>query len=242
MRKSELGITLACLCLIAGSLMAQEKPTAVDPSGTWRWEYELGGQTLLDSIQLKVDDNKKVSGSYKGRAEKRVELTDVKLDADVLSFNLALEYENTPLKLVFKGKIKQDEIDGNVAVTTPEGTQDFPWAPKRSVQMEDVVGTWQMRIEAGERTLEPTVTITKEGEQYKGKYSSGEDFKADVTDLKVEKNQLMFKIDADVNGMKVKADYKGRPYGDKIQGSIAYVLGDNSGDIEFTGVRKTDKP
>ncbi len=131
------------------------------------------------------------------------------MEADVLTFNLALEYENTPLKLKFKGKIKQDEIDGNVVIATAEGEQEFPWAPKRSVLMEDVVGTWQMRIEAGDRTLEPTVTITKEGEQYQGKYVSGADFKADVTDLKVEKNQLMFKIEADVNGMKVKQTIKG---------------------------------
>jgi hypothetical protein len=108
--------------------------------------------------------------------------------------------------------------------------------------LEDVVGTWQMRIETSDRTLEPTVTITKEGDQYKGKYASGDTFKADVADLKIEKNHLVFKVEADVNGTQVKADYKGRPYGDKIQGSIAYVLGDNSGDIDFTGVRKADKP
>ncbi len=241
MKNVSLRNAFVCLFLLAGSLAAQNKPTAVDPSGTWRWEYELGGQQLLDSVQLQVDINKKVSGSYKGRTEKRIELTEVKMEAETLSFNLALEYESTPIKLAFSGKIKQDEIDGNVVVTMPDGTQEFPWAPKRSVQMEDIVGTWQMRIETGDRTLEPTVTISKEGEQYKGKYASGEDFKSDLTDLKIEKNQLMFKVEADVNGTKVKADYKGRPYGDKIQGSIAYVLGDNAGDIDFSGVRKADK-
>jgi len=242
MRNVDLGSAFVCLCLLASSLSAQDKAAAVDPSGTWRWEYELADQKFLDSIQVKVDSSKKVSGSYKGRAEKRIELTEVKMDADTLSFNLALEYENTPIKLAFKGKVKQDDIDGTVAMTSPDGTQEFPWAPKRSVQMEDVIGTWQMRIETGDRVLEPTVTISKEGDQYKGKYASGEDFKADVRDLKIEQNQLVFKVEADVNGTKVKADYKGRPYGDKIQGSIAYVLGDNSGDIDFTGVLKADKP
>ncbi len=70
MRKFSRALAFVCLLLVNGSLAAQDKPATIDPSGTWRWEYELGGQTWLDSIQLKMDDNKKVVGSYKGRAEK----------------------------------------------------------------------------------------------------------------------------------------------------------------------------
>jgi hypothetical protein len=236
---STIAATLLTLTLFASFTFAQDKASAkvVDPSGTWRWEYELGGQTFKDSLRVNLGSDNKVVGYYQGR-EKPVEVKEAKYDDNVLSFLLNLDYQGTPIKLQFKGKVNGDEIDGSVAVTTGEGTQDFPWAPKRSVQMEDVVGQWQIKIETGDRTLEPIVTITKEGEQYKAKYVSGQELNVEATDLKIEKNELCFKVSATVNGTQVKADYKGRPYGDKIKGSIAYVLGDNSGDIDFTGVRK----
>jgi len=231
-------ITLA-LSLFAAVGLAQDKSTkAVDPSGTWRWEYDFGGETMKDSLRLNLGKDKKLAGHYKGREDKWIEIKDAKVEGDSLSFLLPLDFQGTPLKLEFAGKVKGDEIEGNVKVSTGEGAQEFPWAPKRSVLIEDVVGEWQMKIEAGDRTLEPVVTITKDGEKYKGKYVSGQEFSAELSDLKVENNQLIFNVAGEVNGTKIKADYKGRPYGDKIQGSIAYVLGDNSGDIEFTGTRK----
>ncbi len=234
-----LSLAFATLCPLIPSVDAQDKATkTTDPSGTWRWEYDLGGETMKDSVRLNLSKDNKLVGHYKGREEKLVEIKDAKIEGDALSFLLGLDFQGTPLKLEFKGKIKGDEIDGNVAVSTGDGSQEYPWAPKRSVLMEDVVGEWQMKIEAGDRTLEPVVTISKDGDKYKAKYASGQDFTADVTELKVENNQLSFNVSGEVNGTKIKADYKGRPYGDKIQGKIAYVLGDNSGELDFAGARK----
>ena len=232
-------LAFATLCVLTSSIGAQDKSTkTIDPSGTWRWEYELGGATMKDSLRLNLSKDNKLVGHYKGREDKLVEIKDAKVEGDTLSFLLSLDFQGTPVKLEFKGKVKGDEIDGNVTATTGEGSQEFPWAPKRSVLLEDVVGEWQMKIETGDRTLEPVVTISKDGEKYKAKYVSGQELSVDVSELKVENNQLSFNVSAEVNGTKIKADYKGRPYGDKIQGNIAYVLGDNSGDIEFTGLRK----
>ncbi len=235
-----LSLTLAALCVLNTSVDAQDKPTKpTDPSGTWRWEYDLGGETMKDSVRLNLGKDNKLVGQYKGREDKLTEIKDAKIEGDALSFLLVLDFQGTSVKLEFKGKVKGDAINGNVAVAMGEGTQEFPWAPERSVQMEDVVGQWQMKIDAGDRTLEPVVTISKDGDKYKAKYVSGEELNVDATDLKVENNQLSFRVSAEVNGTKIKADYKGRPYGDKIQGNIAYVLGDNSGDIEFAGTRKS---
>ena len=225
-------------CWISSVVMAQEKPVAVDPSGTWRWEYELNGESMKDSLKLNIDKDNKVVGIYQGRSEKTIEIKDGKMEGDSLSFYFSVDYQNMPVKLTFKGKIKKDEIDGNVVAETSEGSQDFPWAPKRGVQMDDVVGRWQMKIEADGNTLEPVVTISKDGDKFKANYVSGTQLDVEVINLKIENNLLLFSIDTEVNGTKIKAAYKGRPYGDKIKGSIDYVLGTNSGEIDFTGTRK----
>jgi hypothetical protein len=231
-------IIAAFFCCAASGTQAFEKAAPVDPSGTWRWEYELGGEIMKDSLLLNLGPDNKVVGNYKGRSDKLVEIQDGKIEGDKLSFNLGLDFQGTPIKLEFTGKIRGDAIDGNVVVVAGDTTRDYPWAPLRSVMMEDVVGDWQFRIETDSNTLEPSLKITKEGDKYQGRYTSGQQIDVDVTSLKVEGNNLMFSISAEVEGTKIKGDYKGRPYGDKIKGSIAYELGDNTGTIDFTGTRK----
>jgi hypothetical protein len=239
---SLLSAIVAFFCCTHNVGQAFEDAAPVDPSGTWRWEYELGGETLKDSLQLNLGPNNTVVGTYKGRSENLVEIKDGKLDGDKLSFNFGLDFQGTPIKLEFTGKIRSDMIDGNVVVVAGDNKRDYPWAPHRSARIEDVVGEWRFRIETDGNTLEPSLKITREGDTYKGRYVSGQQISVDVTDLRVEENHLMFTVSAEVDGTKIKGDYRGRPYGDKIKGSIAYVLGDRTGDIEFTGTRKSATP
>jgi hypothetical protein len=236
------GLIVSVLALSLGFstvAAAQEKPVSeTDPSGTWRWEYDLDGQTMKDLVRLNLGKDGAVSGTYHGRSEKPIDIQEGKISGDAITFRFSLDFQGTPVKVAFKGKIKDDDLNGTVVATTPDGDRDFEWKAKRSVQMEDVVGNWQLKIEAGDRTLEPAIEITKDGDKYKGRYTSGGQFDVIATNLRVEKNKLMFSIAGEFNGTKIKGDYQGRPYGDKIRGSIAYELGDQSGDIDFTGVRK----
>ena len=41
----------------ASIIVGQEKPQAVDPSGTWRWEYELGGETMKDFVRINLGND-----------------------------------------------------------------------------------------------------------------------------------------------------------------------------------------
>ena len=77
-------------CWISSVVMAQEKPVAVDPSGTWRWEYELNGESMKDSLKLNIDKDNKVVGIYQGRSEKTIEIKDGKMEGDSLSFYFSL--------------------------------------------------------------------------------------------------------------------------------------------------------
>jgi predicted RNA-binding protein len=100
---------------------------------------------------------------------------------------------------------------------------------------DDVVGKWKLRIDANGNIMEPVLTVTKEGDKLKANYVLGNDVKIEAKDVKVEKNELTFTIETDFQGSKIKADFMGRPYGDKIKGSIDYVLGNDVGEVDFTG-------
>ena len=67
--------------------------------------------------------------------------------------------------------------------------------------------------------------ISKDGDKFKSLYTSMQGLELDVKDLRVEKNTLKFTVTAEFDGGSLKVDYRGRPYGDKISGSLDYDFG-----------------
>ena len=242
-----------CLGLgsITGDATAQDAIARfTDPSGTWRWEYDLDGTQFKDLVRLKIGStikdtkDKEVKGVYESSAGRKIEIRNGKISGPKLTFDFNLNYQGMDVKLEFEGTIAKDELTGTVHASANEGSRDLPWTATRSVQADDVIGAWKMRIDAGGTILEPVVTITKDGDTLKASYAStgasGEEVVIDAKDVKIEKNQLCFGVETEFQGTNIKADYKGRPYGDKIDGTIDYVLGSNEGVIDFTGERQAE--
>ncbi len=233
---------VAVLGIMANFCSAQEATKRVDPSGTWRFEYDLEGLTVKDSLELQLGKDGVLTGFYRGRTEEPVEITSGKIDGDKVTVEMSIDYQGLPVKVKFDGKIKDDDIDGAVVASTPEGEIDFDWIAKRSVEPEDVVGMWDLEIDAVETVLEPTLEIKLEGKELKGNYKDPDTgLEVEVQNLKIEKNMLKFSIEGDFQGSSLKADFKGRPYGSKISGTIDYDLSGQTGEVEFEGVRKQPK-
>jgi len=221
---------------------AQEgSKNAVDPSGTWRWEYELEGTQYKDLVRLKLGEpikdskDKEVKGRYESTSGRKIQIENGRLSGDKISFEFKVNYQGMDVKLEFEGSIKYDTLTGKVKASTNEGNRDLEWTATRGVLPEDVVGKWKLRIDANGTIMEPVITISKEGDNLKGAYNLGEDTKLSIKDVKIEKNMLTFTSSGDFQGSQLKADFMGRPYGDKIKGSIDYVVGSDVGELEFSG-------
>lgn len=228
---------VACNCI-----QAQSSSGRVDPSGTWRFEYDLEGLTVKDSLHLQLGRDGVITGTYKGRADEPVELSSGKIDGDKVVIEMKIDFQGIPVEVKFDGKIKDDEIDGLIIASTAEGEIDFDWIAKRSVEAEDVLGVWELEIDAVETVLEPTVELKLVEKELKGQYKdadTGTD--VEMTDIRIEKNVLKFSIAADFQGASLKADFAGRPYGNKISGTIEYDLNGEVGEVEFEGIRKAPK-
>jgi hypothetical protein len=242
MRSSFLLSTLVGLSMFVSIANSQEKKKAVDISGTWRYEFDLEGKKQKDTLRLNMSKDGKVTGTYSGVVEKPVEVTSGKVDGDEVSLELAVKYQGMPVKVKYSGKVKGDDILGKVVASTGEGDMDFEWNAKRSVESDDLVGVWELEIDAGDTVLEPTLELTLEGKELKGDYKDTKgEVKATVEKIRVEKNSLKFTVNAKFEGNELKADFNGRAYGDKISGTIEYTLAGNSGEVEFKGKRKAAK-
>jgi len=227
--------------------LAQDTAKAiVDPSGTWRWEYDLDGQQFKDQVRLTLGEtikdskDKSLKGKYQSSSGRKIDIENGRVSGDKVSFEFKINYQGMDVKLVFDGTVKKDTLNGTVQASTDAGSRDLDWTATRSVQADDVVGKWKLRIDANGNVMEPILTITKEGDQLKANYALGNDVKIDAKDVKIEKNELTFTVEADFQGSRIKADFMGSPQGDKIKGSIDYALGNDAGEVEFTGERRDD--
>ena len=130
---------LSLILIFSTASIAAAQNSATDPSGTWRWKYEMDGKTREDSVSLNLDSGR-VTGTFRGQPEKPIDVQEAKLKDNQLSFTVEYKLKDQSVSLTFAGKIKQDDLEGTVTVTTEAGTDEYPWTPKRSVQLDDVIG------------------------------------------------------------------------------------------------------
>ncbi|MHC4119256.1 MAG: DUF1565 domain-containing protein [Planctomycetota bacterium] len=231
---------------VAGELSSDfdssaKRDVRIDPSGTWRREYDWNGTLVKETVRLNIKQDGKIVGALSAN-DTTFEIKNIKLKGRELSFSISGDYQGTQWSSSYKGTIKGDEIDGAGVFTVGDQSWDFGWTPKRGVEMEDVVGTWQIRIESPDgNILEPTMKISQDGDAYKSVYTSTQDRRLDVKGLRIDKNALKFSVTAEYDGYSIKVDYRGRPYGDKLSGSLDYDFGGTTGQIEFTARRKQEK-
>ena len=118
-------LSLILMCSTASIAAAQH--LATDPSGTWRWKYEMDGKTREDAVLLNFDGGK-VTGTFRGLPEKPIEVQEAKLKGSQLSFTVEYKMKDQSVSLAFAGKIKQDDLDGTVTVT-PTRSRTRPFSP-----------------------------------------------------------------------------------------------------------------
>ena len=95
------------VCGLAGA--ADDK--VVDPVGTWKCEYEIGGQQRTSTLKIKKDGDK-LAGTMSWPDQKETKLKDVKLKDGSLTFSAEREFMDNKIPLDFTLKIDGDKFKG----------------------------------------------------------------------------------------------------------------------------------
>jgi hypothetical protein len=213
---------------------AEKKPA--DPSGTWRWERDFNGQTM--EFELKLNwDGEKLTGEYTS-FDQSTPIEEAKNESDGFSFIVEREFNGNEFEIFFDGEVKDDTISGITEIDFGGGVQEFDWDATRHVDVDDVLGTWNLTLEnPNGDPIEPTITITKNGEELAGSYESvfGE---RDAKNVKIDGTKLTWEISGENNGNTFKAVYTGKVRGNKIAGTNEFDFGGNAGTWKFTGERE----
>ena len=108
---------------LSGLTLAQDKKA--DPTGTWKWETERGGQKRETTLKLKLDGDKltgTVTAGGKGKAMD-VAITDGKFKDGEVTFTVTREFKDQKFVTKYAAKVEGDTIKGTA--TSDFGGKEF---------------------------------------------------------------------------------------------------------------------
>ena len=122
-------ILSAALVLGLGAL-AGARDEKADPVGTWKCEYEIGGQKREATLTV-TKDGDKLAGTMDWPDQKGAKLKEVKLKDGELSFSAERELMDMKLTVGYKLKIDGDKFKGKAASDFAGKKQEYDIEGKR---------------------------------------------------------------------------------------------------------------
>lgn len=112
---------------VCGLAAAADK---ADPVGTWKCEYEIGGQKRTAELTVKKDGDK-LAGTMSWPDQKDAKLADLKLKDDTLTFSAVRKFMDNEIPLDFKLTLDGDKFKGKAAAEFGGNKQEFDIEGKR---------------------------------------------------------------------------------------------------------------
>lgn len=118
------------LALVLGLGGVADTANAADAVGTWKCEYEIGGQKRTSTLTIeKVGD--KVDGTMSWPDQKETMLKDLKLTDGVLTFSAERKVMDRTFHVEYKLTIDGDKLTGKGAVDAGGEKREFDITGKR---------------------------------------------------------------------------------------------------------------
>ncbi len=118
--KTILSATLVfALCGTAGA-----RDEKADPVGTWKCEYEIGGQSRTSTLTIKKDGDK-LSGTMSWQDQKDEPLKELKLKDATLTFAAVRKFMDNEIPIDYTFTIDGDKIKGKGAAEFGGQKQEF---------------------------------------------------------------------------------------------------------------------
>ena len=116
--------TIALLVLAVPAL-------AADPTGTWKWSVDRNGETIENTLKLKVEAGK-LTGTVTGRNNTETPIEEGKVEGDDVSFKVTRMFGDNKVVQTYKGKLSGDTIKGKIEFERNGEAQSRDWEAKKS--------------------------------------------------------------------------------------------------------------
>lgn len=123
--------TILLAALVLGfSGLAGAAEDKVDPVGTWKCEYDIGGQKRMSTLTIKKEGDK-VAGTMSWPDQKETMLKDLKLKDDTLTFSAERVFMDNKIPIEYKFTITGDKLKGKGSAEFGGQKQEFDIEGKR---------------------------------------------------------------------------------------------------------------
>jgi hypothetical protein len=113
------------LCGLAGA-----HDTNADPVGTWKCEYDIGGQKREATLVIKKDGDR-LTGTMTYQDKQQAKLKDVKLKDGELTFSAERQLMGNKIPIEYKLKVEGDQLKGKAAADVGGEKREFDIEGKR---------------------------------------------------------------------------------------------------------------
>jgi hypothetical protein len=120
-------LSLALVFGFCGVVGAADK---VDPVGTWKCEYEIGGQTRMVTLTMKKDGDK-LAGTMSWQDQKDTSVKDLKLKDETLTFSVVRKFMDNEFTVEYTLTIEGETLKGKGAADFGGEKREFDISGKR---------------------------------------------------------------------------------------------------------------
>lgn len=207
------------------------------PEGTWKWESELGDQTIQSELEIRKSGDT-LSGTYRDQ-NIEVPVQDLKLDGDKLQYVLKTDIDGGKLVATFNGKLDGDKLAGMVGIQfNGEKFPEFEIIAERHIGKRDVLGTWEFDFTSPDgvhRT--PTLAIAEKNKKLVGEISANGDSQS-IDHVELTDSGFSFEYETPYEGATLELKYICKPRGNELTGTVEYQIDGNGGQFDVEAKRK----
>jgi hypothetical protein len=174
-----------------------------------KWELtstsERGTRTSVMTIDTDMTGRYEMFGG-------EIPIKDLTLEGDQVSFKLEMGFGDQTFVMDFKGKLDGKTLKGQT--TSERGTSEV--TGKKIEPASTFVGTWELTSESAQGTRTNTLKINAD---MTGTYTA-RDTETPITDLRIEGDQITFKVIRKFNEQEVTTEFKGKLEGQTLKGQM----------------------
>jgi hypothetical protein len=122
-------LSMALVLGVCGLAVALEDRKG-DPVGTWKCEYEIGGQQRTSTLTIKKDGDK-LAGTMSWPDQKEEKLKDLKLKDGTLTFSAVRKIMDNEITVDYKLTIDGDKLKGKGSAEFGGEKREWDIAAKR---------------------------------------------------------------------------------------------------------------
>jgi hypothetical protein len=183
--------------------------------GQWELTSTSERGTRTSMLTIRSD----LSGRYESFGGE-IPVKDLKLEGNQVTFAIEMGFGDQTFKLDFKGTLDGDALKGQM--TSERGTSEVTGKKLAAAAASPVAGTWELTSESSQGGTRTNTLKIKDN--MTATYMS-RDTETPVTDLKVEGDQISFKITRTFNDQQVTMEFKGKVDGKTLKGEFVSARG-----------------